>query len=383
MARPPRILLYAHDGRGIGHAVRACVVARAILRQRPEATVVIATGAPVSEFVPEGARHVTLPDWFRPDAERPASRDDKRRRDEVAAARRRRLRDLADELRPNVLLVDHLPSGRRYELEPVLDVLVARGVPLLLGYRRIAEDLTATREVFEDERYAAALARFREVLVYAPKWVERDGGPLPDLPCPQRHVGFVCRELDLDRAAARSRLGVKDELVIAAGFGGGRDAWPLVEELRSAWRAVGPPDARLLVYCGPMMQPPAPLDGSPPSPRAQLVVGSTDFPVGAAAADVVISTAGYNSMLEVVRLGRPLLALPNQPREREQALSAKRLAALGLVELVRPGEPWSDVVRAALARASSGGDAPRPRAPAAWFSGDVTTARILLAEAAG
>jgi predicted glycosyltransferase len=258
---------------------------------------------------------------------------------------------------------------------------------VFLGYRRIVEDAQATSAVFADPRYLQALAGFREVLVYAPAWVERDTGELTGLPCPQRHVGFVCRAVDQDRVTARSHLGVREGLVVASSFGGGRDAWPLVEQLLAAWRSARRRDARLLVYCGPMMQTPlSPHELSAFDDNVSLIRDSAHFPVGAAAADGVISTAGYNSLLEVIRLGRPLWAIPNQPRECEQQLSAQRFATLGMAKVIAPVQGLPRALQNALAdievRHACGAPEPTPPPPD-WFDGDVVTARLLLANLVG
>src|SRR5688572_17571434 len=108
----PRFLLYAHDGTGIGHAVRACTIARALCRLCPAAEVVIASGSPaLGAFAPEAATVVQLPARLRRPADGPPPPGWKERRRRRTAWRRAVLAATAEQLDPHAALVDHLPLG--------------------------------------------------------------------------------------------------------------------------------------------------------------------------------------------------------------------------------------------------------------------------------
>jgi predicted glycosyltransferase len=374
------VLLYAHDGFGIGHLVRGCVLAAAIRRRWPSADVCLATGSPVARcFLPAGVRLAALPSYpvVPEHLAPPALRALKAERRRLAEERRRLLLELVRGFGPRVALVDHMPLGKRNELLPAVLELHERGARLLLGYRRIAEDVAATRSLLGHEPVRAALAsHFAAVLVYAPAWVAERLGPLPGIDIAQTHVGFVCRQAAASRTDARRLLGLApDDVVFACGLGGGRHAWPLAKTLLSAWSRARPLRGRLLFYLGPLLEPDeGELSLLAGLPGLRLLRGSTEFPLGIAAADAVVSTGGYNSVLESLRQGRRLFIIPNQKTEVEQERSAELLAELGMARVIRQGDGWQSGVEEAFA---SPVDEAVPRLPESDFRGDRNAAELI------
>lgn len=377
---PPgsRFLLYAHDGTGIGHAVRACTIARALCRLCPTAEVVIASGSPaLTAFAPAAATLVQLPARLRRPPDGPPSPCWKERRQRRTAWRRAVLAATAEQLDPHVALIDHLPLGPDEELDQAVCLLARRGSAVVLGYRRIAEDEASTREVFGYPPSKRALAEhYRAVLTYAPAWFGRRLGPLPALERPTIETGFVCRRSRARRGAARRALGLPDTgRVVTCGLGGGRGAWPLARSILRTWREVGA-DGILLFFCGPLLEVPRGEAARWRSVGVRLLRGSARFPLGVAAADGVVTTAGYNSMLEALSRRRPTWAIPNQAVEKEQENSSGLLSEMGLVSVLPQGDGFEAKLMAAF-RSILEGAASAPEAPLGWFDGARHTAEIL------
>ncbi|MFM9108576.1 MAG: glycosyltransferase [Chloroflexota bacterium] len=61
-----------------------------------------------------------------------------------------------------------------------------------------------------------------------------------------------------------------------------------------------------------------------------------DFPAAAAAADVLVSMGGYNSLCEAAWLGKRAVVVPRLPGPEEQVLRARRFEGQGLVTTVDP-----------------------------------------------
>lgn len=336
-------MLYAHDGTGIGHLVRTCNIARELLLRRPEAQVVVACGlAQLGQLAPKGCRSLELPAVPARVEENAARRS----RGLAKLARRELLLREIAALRPNVTLVDHRPLGKHRELRDALPKLKACG-DVVLGYRRLGEDPGVRRWIFEFGEHANLYGDvYAEVFVYAPAWLEARH-PRIRLRCPVRHVGFVGRRGEAGNLRRELEI-PENEPMLVCGFGGGGGAWPLARKVARAWKAT--PNARgvLVLCCGPRMSVlPAEIDELLPDSRLRVLIGETRFANLAAESSAVVATAGYNTIVEVLRCGRPLWLLPNQASETEQDDNVRVAEELGLAHRVEPSN-----LRGALLEAS-------------------------------
>jgi len=356
-------------------------MAAAIRTRWPGTKVLFATGSPVARaFLPAGVGLAALPTYpiVSDNLALPALRELKEQRSALIELRQRLLLDAVREFRPRVALIDHMPLGKRNELLPAILELRDQNAKLLLGYRRMAEDAAATRSLLGHQPVRQALEEhFAAVLVYAPAWIRDRLGPLPGVDVAQVHVGFVCRQCSSSAAAARRVLGLSsDQTVFACGLGGGRHAWALARSVLEAWSNAHSPDKQLLLYLGPMLDPDQnELDALTRRPGVRVIRHSTEFPLGIAAADAVVSTGGYNSVLECLRQGRRLFIIPNQRTEVEQERSAELLAELALADVIRQEEGWQYVLEKAFASPLDRQE--RPRLCEADFGGELRTADLV------
>jgi predicted glycosyltransferase len=336
------------------------------------------------DYVPAGVRLLRLPPQVRipTDGRESEVRVLQAERKRLTVERRSLLLEYAREWRPDILLVDHLPLGKREELDRTIAFLHKAGKTVLLGYRRIMEDRDSTARIFTYAPFRSALlTSFRAILVYAPPWVEVAHGPLTDVPLRQIHVGFVCRREACSKAAARRHFGLRrDGKVVACCLGGGRDTWPLARAILEGWRRVQPANAHLLFFAGPHLSAPEhELQSYAAEDSVSIVRNSPHFPRGIAAADAVLSTGGYNSILETLVQGRPLWAIPYQRSECEQQNSVSYFEKLGLVKQVQQREGLEPALRRTFRDIfdTLAADRPRPRLQSTWFLGGANTARWL------
>ncbi|MBO6784511.1 MAG: glycosyl transferase, partial [Alphaproteobacteria bacterium] len=127
----PRILFYVQHLLGIGHLMRAGTLARALEGQGFETTLV-SGGTDVPGFDHGASRFVQLPPTRATDKYFKVLVDENDRQIDEAwkAGRRARLLALEDELRPDIILIEMYPFGRRqmrFEIEPLLEAARARG----------------------------------------------------------------------------------------------------------------------------------------------------------------------------------------------------------------------------------------------------------------
>jgi predicted glycosyltransferase len=74
----------------------------------------------------------------------------------------------------------------------------------------------------------------------------------------------------------------------------------------------------------------------------------------------IIAMGGYNTVCEVLSLGRPALIAPRTVPRAEQVLRAERLAARGLIDMIRPEDVTPDALATWLAGKPAQADAMAP-----------------------
>lgn len=161
----------------------------------------------------------------------------------------------------------------------------------------------------------------------------------PDYPAFARaktlYTGGLCTTEDAvpDKAEARARLGLPaDREVIVAIAGGGGTGTPYAP-LTMAARAR--PDA-LWLTIGPLHR-----EGHETDFGNLHNLGWVDGPIDyIAAADIVLASAGDNTVTEIARVGRPFLCVPEWRYFDEQVAKAREMARIGACAL-RPAWPAS------------------------------------------
>lgn len=140
------ILLYAHDGRGLGHASRTIAIGMALRRIAPQLRVLFVSGCKTSQ---ELIGRVPL-DWLKLPAyetEVIAGKScgvtgnslftDR----ELGALRGLQLAQIVKLYRPRLVLADHTPQGKHRELVPALTMSAHTGTRWLLGVRGVVGDV--------------------------------------------------------------------------------------------------------------------------------------------------------------------------------------------------------------------------------------------------
>jgi predicted glycosyltransferase len=340
MGTRPTLLFYCQHSLGMGHLVRSLALAGGLGEQF---RVVFLNGGPL----PRGARPcagveiVALPPiGLTPDGQ--LISHDRRRTVEQAQSRRRELLlEVYHGLRPQALLIELFPFGRkkfRGELLPLLEA--ARGDParplVLCSLRDILVGRQHDQQAYDDRASALANSYFDAILVHAdPRFVrlEETFRPSTPLRVPVHYTGFVLADTPAVRATRRTR-----PIVVSAG--GGLVGEPLLRTAAAAQALLWPEDRTpMTLVAGPFLpedawrslraarrQPGLSLRRSVPDLRAELR--------GAVAS---ISQCGYNTALEVVQSGVPALVVPySAGQEDEQMRRARRLERLGAVRVLEP-----------------------------------------------
>jgi predicted glycosyltransferase len=357
-------LIWVQHLLGTGHLRRAQAIAAALAR-RGVSVVLLSGGAPLPWPAPPGVQVVQLPPVRSRDAAFSALTDlDGRPADaELWQARRRAIHEVVGTARPRIVVTEMFPFGRRAFRREVEELLfaAARFRPLVAASVR---DVLVGKT--EPTRWAEmrdiALARYDLVLVHS------DPRVLPfDLSFPHTaalgdrlvHTGYV---LGVRRPAP---AGVDLAVVVSAG--GGAVGSRLLATALDARRRSRLADRPWLLVGGanlPEAEHAAQLAAAPPG--VSVTRHRDDLPDLLATADVSVSQAGYNTIVEGLAGAARLVLVPfDGPGQDEQQKRAGRLAELGLATVVAAEELSPETLAGVIDRAAA-----LPRPDTGWIDLD-------------
>ena len=331
------VLIYVQHLLGIGHLMRARVLAEALAHTGCDVHLVTG-GMPIGGRLPRNVHTVQLPPIRVSDASFTPLRDagfapiD----DVYRETRRTLLLEAYERARPSAVLFETFPFGRRslrFELFPLLERIdVTDPRPLVVASIREILQVQQKRE------------REREMLDWAARWFDRivvHGDPrfarfqdtyafADELTPPVHYTGFVRN----DDAQIADDGQVRNEVVVSAGGGGvGIEllATALAAQQHSrfghlTWR----------VLAGPNI-PDAGIERlrRASAPNAIVERSRVDFAALLRRAFVSISQAGYNTTMDVMTSGaRPVVVPFTGNGETEQRARGERLAHFGLAVVV-------------------------------------------------
>ncbi len=373
----PRALIYVESLLGVGHGVRAAIVAEAMLERGFDVTLV--SGSPDAsgrELV--GARIVRLPTVKAADAKFSRLIDENGAEiDDVWRERRRAaLLDAYRSAQPEVIVIEGYPFSRwqfRFELTPL--IAAAKGqAAIVVSVRDI---LVAKRD---PQRIDAIVELIRSdidmVLVHGDETLIEFGETFPaatQIADKLRYTGYVSAELAMDDTEADD---AEAEVLVSAGGGAvGSELLRTALEARAlgslkerTWRILagrGLLDADLRALKAKADN----LDG--------VIVEQyrRDFPSMLTRCAVSISQAGYNTTVDLLAARARAVVVPfSTESETEQALRARLLEDRGMLTVISEAELSPHSLAAAVDNAAA---SPRPPIPPISLDGARRTADLL------
>lgn len=361
--QPPRILLYAHDGRGLGHVRRMLTLAEAILADWPGAEVVLATGAAQAQgLAPAGCEVVKLPSYLTREHQ---GRFDTRAANlslavgELVQLRRELLASLVRYLRPGILMADFSPVGKASELVDALRVhkeRVPQGLRVLTLRAVVDAPRIAARDNLSPPMLAFIADWYRAVLIFGhPDLCDftteyglhastRTELVYANLLVPPRTLAAIAaaRGSAMTALAPASApalipapaLAPKPAPVQAQPsrhllltFGSGYRAEPIAALLLAVLPDLLAPADRLTLLCGPRL-PAARVQRLTAGLRAEVVQFTTEVDRYYGQATHVVAFGGVNTTTEVIAWRLPALILSLGQGEAEQEILLARLARM-------------------------------------------------------
>lgn len=368
----PKVLFYVQHLLGIGHIARASRIASAMKDDGFDVTVVTG-GLPVPGFPADGIPAIALPPVVASNAGFSGLADENGQpADEAFLARRRdQLLEIFRRLKPDMVIIEAFPFGRRqmrFELIPLIEA-IENSTPrpkLITSVRDIVQQRTKPGR--NEETVALIKAHFDRVLVHG----DENFVPLSySFPLAEEiadhivHTGLVA-------APPAPASPEKFDIVVSAG--GGAVGAALVNAAIGAARRHT--QRSWCVIAGPNL-PGADfqklLQDSPSN--VEVVRFRKDFPSLLQGAEISVSQAGYNTVCDLLQAGCRAILVPfTQGGETEQAVRAERLEEMGLAIAISEDRLDVQVLSDAIAEALEN---PPPPAAALDLDGARKTARYL------
>lgn len=359
----PRVLMYSHDTFGLGHLRRNLAIAGHLLERNPHFQVMLLSGSPVAASwpMPSRLRLSLMPPVVKTGAEEYASHDGTASFADVKRRREAVILGTIKAFKPDIFLVDHAPAGMKGELVEALAYLRADmpDTVTMLGLRDILDEGTVVRALWQtQDTYGLIERSYDHVLVYGDPALfdvaEHYGLPR-SITEKLTYCGHVARPRPTAAHTKTQAPGAGRHVLVTVGGGG--DGFPLIHTYLSALDHLKVQPEQSVVVTGPLMsadqqqQVEALAAGRP---EVRLMRSSTEMTSLLAAADVVVSMAGYNSSVELLAAQKPAILIPRAAPRAEQRLRAELLAKMGLVWMVRPGADAVTQLAELLAMAMAG-----------------------------
>ena len=370
-----RVLIAVTHLLGIGHLVRARHLAGALAQAGYE--VVLASGGMPDGRAANGYRFVQLPPVrvVGTDFRNLLDEEAERATPERLGAREAGLAALARELRPDIVITEHFPFGRRQLAGEFLALIEAARAarPQVVVLSSIRDVLVAP---LRPERLAEAHRRLEDlfdgVLVHGDRaFLPLEASwPVPPALAERLHyTGYLAAPAAVAEAPAASGG------ILVSG-GGSAAALPLFRLALAAAELLPAQDWHLLVGHGVAEPDFVALLRQAPA-NAVVERARPDFPALLRNCALSLSLAGYNTVLDLVQAGpRALVAPFDAGNETEQAIRAAALERAGLARLLRP-EAGPGVLVAAIDEALAGGRPQRVSVDLDGAAGAVAAVRRL------
>ena len=314
------ILLYGHDGRGLGHVSRSVAIGMALRRIYPHLKVCLLTGCPQTQeligdapldWIKLPAYDTVVIDGKSTGIEGPGGFEDK----ELGHLRGEQIRQLVSLYRPRLILADHTPQGKHRELVPALEIETKDRPLWVLGMRGVVGSVAQVGSELAAElyhRYFSALLWYGDSSVLGEDHLTVLTKRFAAVPV---ECGYVSRLIELVSAAHPAIINRYACTISIPWFG--EHTSQFFDRLIEAIGLLGPDFGRFRVFVGHD-------DISSCRQKLEGLDFCTLERFGPQYVEALYSSrsavvfGGYNSLVDVLSLGIPTLAVIRDMRDREQ-----------------------------------------------------------------
>jgi len=344
------ILMYSHDSYGLGHIRRTMAIAAHLLA--PRINILILTGSPIAGrfSFPEQIDFVRIPGMIKKTSEAYLPLSIKINARHALDIRKNIITATAKTFQPQLFIVDKEPLGLRKEVLPTLKWL-QRSRPdtrAILGLRDIMDDADTVKKDWNEKGvYQILESLYAEIWVYG---IQAFYNPIVEYDIGEsisrkiHFTGYIPRKIPGREAVRnmRKELGVsQDEKLVVVTTGGGGDGYMVMRNYVSMLESLPDvPPFKSVLITGPFM---------PKNKRRKIFKRARKLGVRTyhfyrqmekifAAANLVVTMGGYNTLCEILSQGTPSLVIPREKPRKEQMIRAQAFKRQNLVDYI----PWTE-----------------------------------------
>lgn len=344
-----KIVVYSHDTFGLGNIRRMLAIAKSLVESDPNTSVLILSGSPMLHAfrIPPQIDYIKLPCLTRTMQGSYEAKYLDLNFESISRLRSNIIHSAILDFDPDLILVDKKPFGVGDELASALEELQRQNhrAKLVLLLRDILDSPESTIRIWQKNGYHSAIQSFYDqvLVVGSPDIFDlRKEYQFPSESHEKvRFCGYLAREAGrTSRQQLRQELGLGNEPLVLVTPGGGEDGYQLLKcylvGLRNH-KNLG--ETKTLVICGPEM-----IESQRKHinalindcPNAVMQNFTDDMMACMDAADLVISMGGYNTVCELLTLGKRAIVVPRVRPVQEQMIRADRLAKFGFLRTIHP-----------------------------------------------
>ncbi|MFQ6104964.1 MAG: glycosyltransferase family protein, partial [Candidatus Glassbacteria bacterium] len=361
-----KLLMYSHDTFGLGHIRRTLLIADSLSEAFPDLYTLILTGSSMihSLRIPPKTDYIKLPCLTKLSNGSYLPKYLKQYSNSIKTLRREIIFKTLNEYRPDFVLVDKAPVGVTGELLESLIYLKQKQpeTRLILGIRDILDDpQQVKKEWAKHSVYEALDLLYDEIWVYGSKEINdvvEEYGLSRSVMKKVHFCGYLERKMPAsDPEEIKRKLGVDDGQMVLVTLGGGGDGHDLIGTfIEAVSRLPVKENVHSLIITGPDFSDSKLLslihrqNGASGPILKDYTTSILDY---MNAADLVVSMAGYNTVCEILSLGKKAIVVPRVQPRKEQLIRATKFSRMGLLKMIHPSDLSPDTLSEEMTTALS------------------------------
>ncbi|MGB9440292.1 MAG: glycosyltransferase [Desulfobacterales bacterium] len=344
------ILMYSHDTYGLGHIRRTMAIASHLLG--PRINILILTGSPIAGrfSFPDRIDFVRIPGMIKKTNDEYLPLSIKINAQHALDIRKNIITATAKTFQPHLFIVDKEPLGLKKEILPTLQWFrrCRPDTRSILGLRDVMDDAETVKRDWKEKKVYDHLEKlYSEIWIYGNQAfydpiVEYDISE--SISRKMYFTGYIPRKMPGKEAVRKvtKELGLKaGEKLVVVTTGGGGDGYRVMDTYLAMLESFSPaPPYKSVLITGPFM---------PKQERKDVFKRARRLGVRTyhfyrqmekifAAADIVVSMGGYNTLCEILGQGTVSLVIPRETPRQEQIIRARAFHRQNLVDYI----PWAD-----------------------------------------